>query len=167
MHYHPHIYTPRNDHKPGYIYLMEAVGYHGLFPGCYLKRCKIGLSSNPQLRLQNFIDNQPPCDIQIIRKIHVEDMADIEARLHNQFKHCKVKLTKSKEWFDLNPVDYLRVNAAFSSYSRQENKSIQPLNIIFSMLGISLLIMFLLSTQSKPQQQPQTKPAVIEGARNI
>lgn len=51
-------YQTRNDHEPGYIYLMEAEGYHGLIPGFYLRRCKIGLSRNPQLRLENFHANQ-------------------------------------------------------------------------------------------------------------
>jgi hypothetical protein len=111
-------YQAKSDHEPGYIYLMEAEGYHGIIPGCYLRRCKIGLSRNPQLRLQNFHSNQPPCNIKILTTIYVEDMAEIEGQLHQQFKNSQVKdLIKSREWFDLNPVDLALVHWAFSRYS--------------------------------------------------
>ncbi|AFZ61438.1 GIY-YIG nuclease family protein [Anabaena cylindrica UHCC 0172] len=157
-------YTSRNDHEPGYIYLMEAVGYHGFLPGCLTKRCKIGLSRNPQLRLQNFHDNQPPCDIQIIKTIYVEDMAAVEAKLHKQFKYCNVKLAKSKEWFDLNPVDLMRVNLAFSRYSSHVIADISPVKISFGLLGIAVLIMALIATQTTPkQQQLEIKPIVERG----
>ncbi|WP_257236801.1 hypothetical protein [Nostoc sp. 'Peltigera malacea cyanobiont' DB3992] len=51
------VYQPKNDHEPGFIYLMEAEGYHGLIPGCYLRRCKIGLSRNPELDLISFTES--------------------------------------------------------------------------------------------------------------
>ncbi len=160
-------YTPRNDNVPGYIYLIEAIGYHGLLPGFYLRRCKIGLSKNPQARLQNFIDNQPPCDVQILRTIYVKDMAGVENELHKQFKYCNVRLTKSKEWFDLNPIDFLRVNGAFNRHLKEEKTTIQPINIIFSLLGISMVLMALMSTQTTPNK-PQIKPInTIEGVKSL
>ena len=118
MNNHQKQWIDRDDNVPGYVYLMEAIGYHGFLPGCYLRRVKIGLSRNPQLRLENFIANQPPCDIKILRTIYVEDMKAAEGRLHNQFQNCKVKLIKSKEWFDFNPWQFLKVNLAFSRCDR-------------------------------------------------
>ena len=53
------VYQPKNDHEPGFIYLMEAEGYHGFIPGAWLRRCKIGLSRNPEARLDKFHRNQP------------------------------------------------------------------------------------------------------------
>lgn len=110
-------YQARSDHEPGYIYLMEAEGYHGLIPGFYLRRCKIGLSRNPQLRLENFHANQPPCNIKILATVYVQDMADVETQLHNQFKHCQVKsLVKSREWFDFNPLQMAMVRYAIAKH---------------------------------------------------
>jgi hypothetical protein len=106
----------RDDHVPGYVYLIEAINVSGIIPGKLVRRCKIGLSRNPELRLQNFVDNQPPCDFQIIKAIYVEDMATVEDTLHNQFKHCNIKLEKSREWFNLNPWQYAMVLWAFSCY---------------------------------------------------
>lgn len=164
MHQFTQHYTPRNDHEPGYIYLIEAIGYHGFLPGCLIKRCKIGLSRNPQLRLQNFHDNQPPCDLKIVRTIYVEDMKAVEAKLHKQFKYCHIRLTKSKEWFDLNPVDLMRVNLAFSRYSSHVTADISPVKISFGLLGIAVLIMALIVTQVTPKQQRlEIKPLVERG----
>jgi hypothetical protein len=81
----------RDDHVPGFVYLIEAVGVTGIIPGKLVRRCNIGLSRNPELRLQNFVDNQPPCDFRIIRAIYVQDMASVEDTLHSQFKHSNIK----------------------------------------------------------------------------
>ena len=98
----------RNDHERGYVYLIEAIGFHGIIPGRLLRRCKIGLSRDPQLRRQNFVDSQFPCDVEIITTIYVEDMAEAEGELHQIFKACNVTLEKSREWFDLSPWQYLK-----------------------------------------------------------
>ncbi|MBD2441005.1 GIY-YIG nuclease family protein [Nostoc sp. FACHB-110] len=96
---------------------MEAEGYHGLIPGCYLRRCKIGLSRNPQLRLENFHSNQPPCNIKILTTVYVQDMAEVETQLHQQFKKCQVKgLAKSREWFDFNPLQMPMVRYAIAKH---------------------------------------------------
>ncbi|MCP6761212.1 MAG: GIY-YIG nuclease family protein [Fischerella sp. CENA71] len=116
-----HYTTYTHHHQPGYIYLMEALGYHGLIPGCFLRRCKIGLSRNPQLRLQKFHDNQPPCDIKILKTIYVKDMEAVETELHRQFNRCRVKLIKSREWFDLTPWQFAMVHWAMSRCDSRSN----------------------------------------------
>ncbi len=98
----------RNDHEPGYVYLIEAQGFHGIVPGKLLRRCKIGLSRDPELRRQNFVDSQFPCDVEIITTIYVEDMAEVETKLHQIFKVCNVSLEKSREWFDLSPWQFAK-----------------------------------------------------------
>ena len=117
----------RNDHEPGYVYLIEAQGFHGIIPGRLLRRCKIGLSRDPELRRQNFVDSQFPCDVEIITTIYVEDMAEVETELHQIFKACNVTLEKSREWFDLSPWQYLKCLWAF----RQREA------IVFSLSDIS------------------------------
>ncbi|MEM7726052.1 MAG: GIY-YIG nuclease family protein [Cyanobacteria bacterium P01_A01_bin.45] len=98
----------RNDNEPGYIYLIEAIGFHGIIPGKLVRRCKIGLSRNPQLRRQNFVDSQFPCNVRIVKSIWVEDMLKIETQLHQIFNFCNVELEKSREWFDLTPWQFYR-----------------------------------------------------------
>lgn len=110
----------RDDHVPGYVYLIEAIGVTGIIPGRLVRRCKIGLSRNPELRLQNFIDNQPPCDFRIVKAIYVSDMATVEDTLHAKFKHCNIKLEKSREWHDFNPWQYAMVLWAFSRYEQRQ-----------------------------------------------
>ncbi|MEA5554393.1 GIY-YIG nuclease family protein [Anabaena cylindrica UHCC 0172] len=152
--YKPIRYTQKNDHKPGYIYLMEAVGYHGILPGCYLRRCKIGLSKNPQLRLQNFHENQPPCDIKLLKTVYVEDMADLETKLHQRFKRRNVKLLKSKEWFDLYPIDFWLLNIELHNYQKSKKLNFYP----FGILIVVILALISLSNFTKPRQTPTIKP---------
>lgn len=153
----PSRYEYRNDHVPGYIYLIEAINVTGIIPGKLIRRCKIGLSRNPQLRLQNFIDNQPPCDFRIIKAIYVQDMATVEDALHTQFKHCNIKLEKSREWFDLNPWQYAMVVWAFNRYeSRRISFSDLPKRAIvgglITLLGVGMLIGH--TMRPTPQAQP-------------
>jgi hypothetical protein len=108
-------WTERDDSTPGYIYLIEAIGYHGI-ASPFLKRCKIGLSRNPEARRENFVKSQFPCDVRLLKTIYVEDMAEVESKLHQQFNFCNVKLEKSREYFDLNPVQYLRVRLALKMH---------------------------------------------------
>ncbi|KAB8316158.1 GIY-YIG nuclease family protein [Tolypothrix campylonemoides VB511288] len=148
----------RDDHVPGYVYLIEAIGVTGIIPGKLVRRCKIGLSRNPELRLQNFIDNQPPCDFQIVKAIYVSDMAATEDQLHSQFKHCNLKLEKSREWFDLNPWQYAMVLWAFSRYeSRRISFENIPIRLVagglVALLGIGMLIGHGMRSPS-PEMQP-------------
>ncbi|MBP5973705.1 GIY-YIG nuclease family protein [Brasilonema sp. CT11] len=98
---------------------MEAVGVNGWIPGCVVKRMKIGLSRNPKERLAILHAYQPPVDLKIIRTIYVENMKEVETALHAEFKHCNVKLLNSKEYFDLNPIDLIRVHWAMTRYETQ------------------------------------------------
>ena len=147
----------RDDHVPGYVYLIEAINVTGIIPGKLVRRCKIGLSRNPEMRLQNFIDNQPPCNFQIIKAIYVEDMAAVEDTLHNQFKHCNIKLEKSREWFDLNVWQYAMVLWAFSRYeSRRITFENIPVRLVagglVALLGVGILIG---QSMRSPQVQPR------------
>ncbi|MBE8988067.1 GIY-YIG nuclease family protein [Nostoc sp. LEGE 12450] len=138
---------------------MEAEGYHGLIPGCYLRRCKIGLSRNPEARLDSFHRNQPPCNVKILKTIYVEDMADVEGELHQQFSQCNVELIKSQEWFDFNPVQFLMVNWEFEKRSLHVfSISDLPIKlIIFSMIGLVGVgtVAGRLTSQSPMQPQKQ------------
>ena len=153
------VYQPKNDHEPGFIYLMEAEGYHGLVPGAWLRRCKIGLSRNPEARLENFHRNQPPCNVKILKTIYVEDMAEVESELHQQFSQCNVELIKSQEWFDFNAVQFLMVNWEFEKRSLHVfSISELPIKlIIFSMIGLVSLgtVAGRLTSQSPMQPQKQ------------
>lgn len=150
----------RDDHVPGYVYLIEAINVTGIIPGKLVRRCKIGLSRNPQLRLQNFIDNQPPCDFKIIKAIYVEDMATVEDALHNQFKHCNIKLEKSREWHNFNPWQYAMVLWAFSRYeshriSFADIPKRSLVGTLIALLGLGMLIGQAMRSDA-PQSQPVT-----------
>jgi len=93
----------RRDDVPGFLYLVKAIGYHGLIPGCLLGRYKIGLTRDLNRRLDEFHSTQPPCDYEIVASVFVENMLDEEQRLHKIFRTSNVKLKKSREYFDLMP----------------------------------------------------------------
>ena len=140
---HQKQWVERKDSIPGYVYLMQAIGYHGLIPGLVLSRVKIGLNRNPQKRLDDFHSNQPPCDVQIIRTIFVEDMTSVEEALHEQFKKSKVKLNRSREWFDLNPLQFWQVQQAFNHYEKPQTIRLPSRFVVASviaLLGTSLLL---------------------------
>ncbi|MBW4597787.1 MAG: GIY-YIG nuclease family protein [Brasilonema angustatum HA4187-MV1] len=133
----------RNDNVPGWIYLLEAEGYHGYIPGVYLRRCKIGLTRSVENRLDTLHSSQPCCNYKVVRAIYVADMAAIEDTLHKQFKHRNVKLIKSREWHDLYPHQYAMVLWMFSRYDSKRNYSISPRVIaggLVALLGVGLLI---------------------------
>ncbi|WP_414589334.1 GIY-YIG nuclease family protein [Scytonema sp. PCC 10023] len=156
----PKPYVYRDDHVPGYVYLIEAINVTGIIPGKLVRRCKIGLSRNPELRLQNFIDNQPPCNFRIVKAIYVQDMASVEDELHAKFKHCNIKLEKSREWHNFNPWQYAMVLWAFSRYESQRI-SFQDIPVrliaggLVALLGVGMLI-----GQAMKEPQPQVQPSV-------
>ncbi len=156
----PKRYEYRNDHVEGYVYLIEAVNVTGIIPGRLVRRCKIGLSRNPELRLQNFVDNQPPCDFRIIRAIYVEDMATVEDQLHARFKHCNIKLEKSREWHNFNLWQYAMVLWAFSRY---ESRRISFEDIPVRLVAAGLLVLLgtgMLLGQSMRSPSPEVQPSV-------
>ena len=111
-------YIQRDDSVPGYIYIMQAIGYGGIFPGALIGRYKIGLSRSPQNRLDQLLSAQPCCDIEIVHTVAVEDMADAESELHRVFKNSNVKLAKSREWFNLNPIQVRQCIWLMNRYER-------------------------------------------------
>ncbi|MFN6570638.1 GIY-YIG nuclease family protein [Dendronalium sp. ChiSLP03b] len=156
--------TDRSPHQPGYCYLIEAVGFHGLIPGCYVRRCKIGLTQDINRRLAKLSLNQPPCNYRVILLIQVEDMAEVENLLHNRFNHCRVKLEKSREYFDLNPIDYTYCLWLFRRMSGVSMwKYINFRNVVATALmvaGIATLAVPVIQKQLQPKAEssPETIP---------
>lgn len=147
----------RNDNVPGWVYLLEAEGYHGYIPGVYLRRCKIGLTRSVENRLDTLHSSQPPCNYKVVRAIYVEDMASVEDSLHRQFKHRNVKLKKSREWFDIYPHQYAMVLWMFSRYDSKRNHSISPRVIaggLVALLGLGLLFGYGLRENTMPRLEP-------------
>ncbi|MBW4597561.1 MAG: GIY-YIG nuclease family protein [Brasilonema angustatum HA4187-MV1] len=146
----------RDDHVSGWVYLLEAEGYHGYIPGVYLRRCKIGLTRSVENRLDTLHSSQPPCNYKVVRAIYVPDMAAVEDALHKQFKHRNVKLIKSREWHDLYPHQYAMVLWMFSRYDSKRNHSISPRVIaggLAALLGVGLLIGYSVRESAAPQIQ--------------
>jgi hypothetical protein len=134
----------RDDNVPGYIYLMKAISYGGIIPGVLIGRYKIGLSRSPQNRLDQLHSAQPCCDIEIIHTVAVENMADVESELHKVFKNSNVKLAKSREWFNLNP---LQVQQCIWLMNQADIKRVQNqistkaiAGGIIALLGVGMLI---------------------------
>ena len=135
----------RDDSIPGKIYLMKALGYHGIFPGCLIGRYKIGLSRNPEARLDQLHSNQPPCDLEIIHTIDVDDMAETEKYLHTIFKKSNIKLIKSREYFDLNPLQVQHciwlMNKCEARRSRGSRMNVKAIaGGLIALLGVGMLI---------------------------
>lgn len=123
---------------------MKAIGYGGLIPGCLIGRYKIGLSRNPEVRLEQLLSAQPCCDVEIIHTVAVEDMALVEGELHRVFKNSNVKLIKSREWFNLNPLQVHRCIWLMNRYEfRHRYQSISVKAIaggLIALLGVGILI---------------------------
>lgn len=146
----------RDDRVPGWVYLLEAEGYHGYIPGVYLRRCKIGLTRSVENRLDTLHSSQPPCNYRVVRAIYVENMAAVEDSLHKQFKHRNVKLVKSREWHDLYPHQYAHVLWMFNQYDSKRNHSISPRVIaggLVALLSVGLLFGYGLRESATPQMQ--------------
>lgn len=160
-------FHPRNNHEPGYIYLMEALGYHGI-SAFYKRRCKIGLSRNPQRRLETFQANQPPCNIKILTTIYVKDMADVEAQLHQKFKKYQVRdLVKSREWFDFSPWQLMTVMFEFAKrdiyiFTFDELPIKLILLCLLGVFGVGLIVGRLTAPQQVIQQQEQINKNVAQ-----
>ena len=139
------IWQQRNDSVSGYIYLLKAKDFHGWIPGCYLSRVKIGLSRDVDRRLDTLHSNQPPTDLEIVKVIAVEDMASVETELHRVFKSQNVKLLKSREYFDLNPLQVQYCLWLMRRYeARRWSNSDIPVTAItgglIALLGVGMLI---------------------------
>jgi hypothetical protein len=134
----------RDDSVPGKIYLMKAIGYGGIIPGCLIGRYKIGFSKNPAARLDQLLSAQPCCDIEIIHTVDVADMAEVEGELHKIFKKSNVKLAKSQEWFSFNPWQVQRciwlMNQADIKRVRNAISSKAIAGFLLALLGVGILI---------------------------
>lgn len=156
-------WTQRDDSVPGYVYLLKCEGFHGVVPGCLLSRVKIGLTRNLQNRIDQLEGGQSPCNYKVVKSIYVSDMAEVEGLLHQQFKHCNVKLHRSREFFDLNPLEMIKVQWLMSRYDRAINVTI-PLTshpsfaklLVLSGLGILLFTALSDQFQSSESQQPHS-----------
>lgn len=152
-------YQQRNDAVQGFVYLLKAKGMHGIFPGCYLSRVKIGLSRNVERRLETLHSNQPPTDLEVIKIIAVENMVEVENYLHQVFKNQNVKLVRSREYFDLNPFQ-LRYCIYLMNRNRADIKRAHnPISMkalaggLIALLGVGILI----GQSFQPQSTPQVK----------
>ncbi|MGI8500690.1 MAG: GIY-YIG nuclease family protein [Hassallia sp.] len=150
----------RDDSVPGQIYLMKAIGYGGIIPGCLIGRYKIGFSRNPEARLDQLLSAQPCCDIEIIHTVDVEDMAEVEGELHKIFKNSNIKLIKSQEWFDFNPFQvqhciWLMNRYEIKTTGREPISSRAVVGGLIALLGVGMLVghNFEKPTQQQIQQQ--------------
>ena len=129
-------YNQHNDAVPGYIYLFKASDFHGWLPGAWLARVKIGLSRNPNARADRIESNQPGHDIEILHTAYVDNMADIEAKLHAHFAAKNVHLNKSREWFDMTPVDIEWCKFLMNRYAANRR------GISYKQFGITIALVF-------------------------
>lgn len=137
----------RDDNVPGTVYLLKAKRFHGIIPGCYLTRVKIGLTRNLEARLDKLHSAQPCTDLEEIHSVEVEKMADVEGMLHEIFENYNVNLIKSQEWFDLTPLQIRRcirlMNQAKIKERRKQVREIPVKAIaggLIAMLGVGMLI---------------------------
>jgi|GEM_PF-3331891 len=154
----------RDDNVPGYLYLIEAIAFHGIFPGCFMSRYKIGLTRDIERRIDEFHSSQPPCDYRIIATAYVEHMLDEEQRLHRIFRSSNVKLKKSREYFDLMPWQVARARWEFSRLNNKDVRLVIPKNIIV-VAAIAGLAMFAASHTVKAFSEGSYQQSVAECVR--
>jgi len=136
----------RDDNVPGKIYLMRAIGYGGIIPGCLIGRYKIGLSRNPEARLDQLLSAQPCCDIEIVHTVNVADMGEVEAELHKIFKNSNVKLIKSQEWFNFTPWQVQKCIWLMNRAKVKRRSQVSEIPVkaiaggIIALLGLGMLI---------------------------
>ncbi|MGJ5676890.1 MAG: hypothetical protein ACR9NN_25360 [Nostochopsis sp.] len=84
-----------------------------------------------------------------------QNMKSVETEIHQQFKKCRVKLEKSREYFDLNPWQFLMVNMAFNRHASGASISKVPISIILGVLlgltGVGVIV----GQVTQPPQPPQ------------
>lgn len=151
-------YQQRDDNVPGFVYLLKAKGFHGVVPGAIVGRYKIGLSRDVERRLDTLHSNQPPTDLEVVKVIAVEDMATVEEELHQVFKKHNVKLVKSREWFDLDPLQLQRCLWLMRNYeARRRSASEIPAYAIAGALITLLGVGMLIGQSFQPQSTNQTR----------
>lgn len=85
--------SPHQPSPPDLIYLFRAGNLY-----------KIGISNNPERRLQDF--STSPVPVEFVWASQVEDAKDIEKQLHKTFRQKCIR----GEWFELSEadVDYVK-----------------------------------------------------------
>jgi len=94
----------------------------------------------------------------VVKVIAVEDMAEVESELHRVFKNQNVKLLKSREYFDLNPLQVQHCLWLMRRYeARRWSSSEIPVKAIagglIALLGVGILI----GQSFQPEPISQTK----------
>ncbi len=175
--YRTSTYIERDENVTGYIYIMEAEGFHGIFPGKLLKykRIKIGLSRNPNARENRLNSTQPPCNINLIDTVYVYRMKDAETYLHQMFRLCNVKLKKSKEWYDFNYFQYkslvreikkIKNNPDWCPFAKQRFFQLR-LNFKVKLFLVFLISLFLGSALIVSQLRTANPPKLNPAQQNI
>jgi len=80
---------PKNEPRPGYIYLLQGVGVY-----------KIGRTKSPKRRYST-LSVKLPFDVKIVHLIKTNDMASAEKYLHDKYQQKRVR----GEWFKLSDSD--------------------------------------------------------------
>lgn len=78
--------------RPGYVYLLQG--------GFSVDLYKIGCSIDPQRRILQ-LESAIGMKLQLLHKIHADDLYDAESQLHRRFAGRRV----AGEWFALTPED--------------------------------------------------------------
>ena len=80
----------------------------------------------------------------MVKVIAVEDMASVEAELHRVFKSQNVKLLKSREYFDLNPLQVQHCLWLMNRYEIKRSRTQLPIKAVagglIALLGVGMLI---------------------------
>jgi hypothetical protein len=83
-------------------------------------------------------------------------MASVEAELHRVFKSQNVKLLKSREYFDLNPMQVQQCIWLMNRYERSHSPTISMKAVaggLIALLGVGILI----GQSFQPQSTNRTK----------
>ena len=150
-------FQQRDDSIPGVIYLLRAKNFHGILPGCYLSRMKIGLSRDLDNRLNALHSAQPCTDLEVVHTVYVENMEEVESYLHNFFKNSNVKLKKSREFFDLNPVQVQQCIWLMNRHDIKRQNAPIPMKAIAASLITLLGVGILIGQSFQPEPVNQTK----------
>lgn len=140
----------------GYIYFLKAEGFYGIFSPIF-GRYKIGLSNNVQRRLKELNGQQAPCPIKLLHYIEVNNMNQVETKLHKQYKPSR----KHGEWFDFFVWELPLVWLQYQHFARASKRNmIKPISIEVFRAGLVIGLLLILgtgafSTASQQRQAPQ------------
>lgn len=141
---------PKKDN--GEVYLFVARGFHGLIPGLWLRRVKIGKTNRVERRANELNSDQAPTEIELIRVIECKSMSTAEKEIHRLFAPQRVNMRAitvrgqlvrkayKSEWFDVPVWSLWKVHAAYDARSKNvEFKTFQSVAVTIAsilVLGI-------------------------------